>query len=184
MVESERTAVKTIRLTKSLEKSLEREARIRRMSLNSFVASILTEYDEWDRLAEKFGMMSIPAEELIAILGALNENQVEKLAKQCGASIPRAVMEFWFSKVTPEAFLKYLALRSGYQRFVSHEVVTGSDGQFILTARHERGKKWSIWSCNYLVEAIRANFGVDPAFEINGNTYRIESPRFLKQEAT
>ncbi len=180
MVEREKTAVKTIRLSKSLERSLEKESRNKKVSLNSLITSVLVKYEEWDRLAEKFGMMSLPAEELIALLEALNEAQIEKIARQCGAGMPRAVMDFWFSRVTPETFVKYLGLRSTYQHFVNHEVVAGTEGQFILTARHEHGRKWSIWSCNYLAEAIRANFGVDSKFEINGNTYRLECPRMTE----
>ena len=150
------------------------------MSLNSFITSVLVKFDEWDRLADKFGMVTMPADVLVAILDGLDDAQIEKVARQCGASMPRAIMEFWFSRATPETFLKYLSLRSSYQHFVNHEVITGTEGQFILTARHEHGRKWSVWSCNYLVEAIRANFRVNPQFEINGNTYRIECPRLTK----
>jgi hypothetical protein len=182
MVQSEKSTVKTIRLSKTVEKTLEREAKNRKISLNSFISSILNKYDEWDRLAERFGMMSLPGDELTAILEGLSEEDVERIAKNCGRSIPRAVMDFWFSRVSPETFLKYLSLRMNYQHFVNHEVISGDDGQFILTARHEHGRKWSVWSCNYLAEAIRANFGVEAKFEINGNTYRIECPSLSKRE--
>jgi hypothetical protein len=182
MVDSERSSVKTIRLSKSLEKSLEREAKSRKMSLNSFVSSVLAKYDEWDRLAEKFGMMSIPPDEVIALLDNLSGAQIEMTAKKCGEAVPKAIMDFWFSKTTPEAFLKYLSLRMNYQKFVNHEVITGTDGQFILTARHEHGRKWSLWSCNYLAEAIKANFEIEAQFEINGNTYRLECPRLVRAD--
>ena len=182
MVNSEHTSVKTIRLAKSLEKSLEREAKSRSMSLNSFVSSILIRYDEWDRLAEKFGMMSIPPDEIIAMLDNLSDAQIEKTAKKCGESIPKAVMDFWFSKTSPEAFLKYLSLRMTYQRLVNNEVLSGAEGQLVLIARHEHGRKWSVWSCNYLAQAINANFGVEAKFEINGNAFRIECPRLTKIE--
>lgn len=180
----EKSTVKTIRLSKSLEKSLEREAQRRKMSLNSFVTSVLLKYDEWDRLADKFGMVTIPDEVLIGILSALDEKQIERIGKQSGASIPKAIIEFWYSRVTPETFFKYLSLRTNYQHFVNHEIVNGNDGQFVLTARHERGRKWSVWSCNYLAEAIRVNFGVTADFEINGNSYRIQCPRLGKYEAS
>lgn len=180
--ESERSSVKTVRLSKHLEKSLEREAKSRKVSLNSFITSILSRYDEWERLAEKFGMMSVPAEDFIAILESIPDAQIEKIARKCGGTVPKAMMDFWFSKVTPEAFLRYLSLRMNYMRFVNHEVITGSEGQFVLTARHERGRKWSLWSCNYLIEAIKANFGVAATFEINGNTYRIEAPSLPSQK--
>jgi len=182
VVEGDGAVVKTIRLSKSLERSLEKEARNRKVSLNSLISSVLAKYEEWDRLAQRFGMMSLPADELIALLDALSEAQIEKIARQCGAGMPRAMMDFWFSRVTPEIFLKYLGLRSTYQHFVNHEVIVDTEGRFVLTARHEHGRKWSIWSCNYLAEAIRANFGVEPKFEINGNTYRLECPRLTRLE--
>lgn len=179
MVDTERSTVKTIRLTKSLEKSLEREARSRKMSLNSFVSSVLARYDDWDRLAQKFGMMSLPADEVVAILERLSDAQIEEVAKKCGHSIPKAMMDFWFSKITPETFLRYLSLRMNYQHLVNHEVITDSEGKFVLTARHEHGRKWSIWSCNYLAEAIKSNFGIEAKFEINENTYKIECERLV-----
>lgn len=146
------------------------------MSLNSFITSLLMKFDEWDRLADKFGMVTFPDDVLTSMLEELEDDRIERLARKCGASIPRAIMEFWFSHVTPEAFLKYLTLRMNYQHFVNHEVTTSEEGRLVITARHERGRKWSIWSCNYLAEAIKVNFGEDCQFEINGNTYRLECP--------
>ncbi len=176
MGEIESTSVKTIRLPKALEKSLEKEARARKTSLNSFIVSLLEKFNEWDRLADKFGVINITEDALMSILEKLNEDQIVKVAKDCGASIPKAMMEFWFSRVSYETFLKYLSLRSAYQNFVKHEVVSESDGRLIITARHEHGRKWSVWCCNYLAEAIRVNFGLNPRAEINGNTFRIECP--------
>lgn len=180
MVDGERSSVKTIRIPKSLEKSLEREARSRKMSLNSFIVSVLMKFDEWDRLADKFGMISIPDDVLMSIIDSLDEGQIEKTAKECGARTPRAIMEFWFSRVTSESFLNYLSLRSTYQHFVNHEIVTDNNGKLVITARHEHGRKWSVWSSNYLAEAIKANFGMNSHIEINGNTFRIECPRLMK----
>lgn len=173
------TQVKTIRLPKSLERSLEAEARSRKISLNSFITSILARYDEWDRLAEKFGFMCMADDALTAILDSLDDAQIAEIARECGASIPKAIMEFWFSHVSYEAFLKYLSLRSTYQHFVNHEVVTDKDGHLMITARHEHGRKWSVWSSNFLAEAIRTNFGVNPQLEINGNTFRIDCPSII-----
>jgi hypothetical protein len=184
LVDKEKSTVKTIRLSKPLEKSLEREARARRMSLNSFITSVLVKFDEWDRLADKFSMMTIPADVIMAILEGLNETQIQKIAKECGASISKAIIEFWFSRVTPDTFVKYLSLRSTYQHFVNHEVITGGEGQLIITARHNHGRKWSIWSCNYISEAIKVNFGLIPQFEINGNAYRIECHQLAKAIVT
>ena len=180
LVVDERTSVKTIRIPKSIEKVLEREAVNKKISLNTFITSVLTKFVEWDRLADKFGMISLPDEVLMAIIDALDDTQIEKIAKECGSRTPRAVMEFWFSRVTPETFLSYLSLRSTYQHFVNHEVVTDEDGQLVITARHEHGRKWSVWSCHYLAEAIKTNFGVISRLEINGNTFRVECPRFTK----
>ncbi|MCL4517651.1 MAG: hypothetical protein M1587_00465, partial [Thaumarchaeota archaeon] len=120
MGEIESTSVKTIRLPKALEKSLEKEARARKTSLNSFIVSLLEKFNEWDRLADKFGVINITEDALMSILEKLNEDQIVKIAKDCGASIPKAMMEFWFSRVSYETFLKYLSLRSAYQNFVKH----------------------------------------------------------------
>lgn len=183
MADSERSTVKTIRLSKTLERSLEREAKSRKTSLNSFVTSILARYDEWDRLAQKFGMMTVPADEVVDILDGLTDAQIEKIARKCGQSIPKAIMDFWFSKITAETFLKYLSLRMNYQRLVNHEVITDAEGQFVLTARHEHGRKWSIWSCNYIAEAIKSNFGIEAKFEINGNSYKIECQHLIARDS-
>jgi hypothetical protein len=150
------------------------------MSLNSFIASTLEKYDEWDRLAEKFGILCIEDEVLMAILNGLEGDQIAKIARDCGTRIPKAVMEFWFSQVTPEIFLKFLRLRSRYQRFVNHVVDVGNEGQLVITARHKYGKKWSLWSSSYIAEAIKANFGLTCQIEIDENTFRIECSHFAK----
>jgi hypothetical protein len=43
-------------------------------------------------------------------------------------------------------------------------------GEYIATAHHDLGKAWSIYLRNFIEQSMRTLIGINPSFEISGDT--------------
>ena len=78
------TTLRTIRLTRDLDNLLQNDAKSKNISINSLLTSILVKYAEWDRYAEKFGLVSLTRADSKSLLKAIDENKLsgKTLAKE------------------------------------------------------------------------------------------------------
>jgi hypothetical protein len=168
-----KTVLRSLRLSKSLDEAIQREAVNRSVSVNSFAASILDKYFEWDILAEKFRFITLPDEMVASLVGALDNEKLAQLGKAAGTVIPKEVMLFWFKTIDLESFISYLSFHSKYLRTAEYKIQREGKN-VIVTAHHQIGDKWSVWLKNYLIEAVRVNLGVIPKAEVSTKTVRME----------
>ena len=85
------TTLRTIRLARGLDDLLQKDAKSKRISINSLLTSIIVKYAEWDRFAENFGLVSLTRTDTRSILGALDDNKLSQIGKDLGE---RAFKEF------------------------------------------------------------------------------------------
>jgi hypothetical protein len=168
-----KTVLRSLRLSKSLDESMQHEALNRSVSVNSFAASILDKYFEWEILSEKFRFISLPNEMLASLVEALDDEKLVQLGKAAGSVIPREVMLFWFKTVDLETFISYLSFHSKYLRTADYKIVRDGEN-VIVTAHHQLSDKWSVWLKSYLIEAVRVNLGVVPKAQVSTKTVRVE----------
>jgi hypothetical protein len=170
--------LRSIRVSSALAESLSREARSRRVSVNSLVSSVLEKYDEWDRMADKFGFVQIPSDLFKLFLSTLDVEKLSEVAKEAGRTFPKEAVLFWFKEVNYPNLVRYLELQSEFQfqnQLLHHEVTT-SKGKVTIVLHHLFGERGSIWFLNYLSEAIRTNLGVTPTADKTSNSVRLEFP--------
>ena len=74
--ERKKTILRTIRIDKDLDDTLDNAAKENGVSENALISSILAKYIEWDRYAEKFGRVSLPSEALKAIIEATESDKL------------------------------------------------------------------------------------------------------------
>jgi hypothetical protein len=67
------TKLRTIRLARDLDNLLQKDAKSKRISTNSLLTSIVVKYAEWDRYAEKFGLVSLTQAASRSILEAIDD---------------------------------------------------------------------------------------------------------------
>jgi hypothetical protein len=177
MVEG-KPVLRSIRVSAGLSESLTREARSRRVSVNSLVSSVLEKYDEWDRMAEKFGLVQIPSDLFKLFLSSLDAEKLPEVAKEAGRTFPKEAVLFWFKEVDYQNLVRYLELQSEYQfqNQLLHHEVTVSRGKVTIVLHHLFGERGSIWFLSYLSEAIRTNLGVAPIADMTNNSVRLEFP--------
>jgi hypothetical protein len=162
--------LRSIRIDKGLEMNLQKEALNRGQSVNSLIASILEKFDKWDRIAEKFRVITIPQESFKRILESSNEETIVASATELGEWLPRQIMLFWFKDVSPDSFSKYLSMLSVYENTMEFEMEMESNKDTVIIAHHALGAKWSLWIQNYLSQAMNSNFGVQPIVESSHNS--------------
>jgi len=132
---------------------------------SALVLRIFTKYAEWDRLADKFGMLSLSREVFREILNATDANELVEAAGQLGSRTPKAGILFWFKKANVETFLEGLQNLFRYGRTAECEVkVDGTDHVVII--RHELGLKWSEFLKSYLDAGAKTVLGIQAQFDV------------------
>jgi hypothetical protein len=170
-----KSVLRSIRVSRKLATNLEREARERRISLNSLVASVLEKHDEWEVMAEKFGFVHISGELFGQLLTAIDDRDIARIAGDSGRSISTDLITFWFKEINLDSVLRYMSMLAHYQRLFTLESVE-LHGRLVIIAHHAFGEKGSIWFMNFLCAAIKANLNVAPTARKTKTSVRIEIP--------
>jgi hypothetical protein len=89
VVVEKKTLLRTIRITPELEGLLQRDAKLKRISVNALISSIMTKYAEWDRFRERFEGIVITPRGFSAILESVDDEKVERLARELGSALSR-----------------------------------------------------------------------------------------------
>ena len=164
--QNSKTQVRTIRIPTRLGLTLEKEADAQRISVNALITSVLKKYAEFDRLAEKFEFISMPRKSFSLLIQELDDDKIEKCARQVGSTVPKEIMRFWFDELSLGSLMSFMSLLSRHYRLVKSEIkVNYSD--YTIMLHHDMGMKWSKFLKYYLDEAIRGVPGILPKFEIS-----------------
>jgi len=160
-----RDIVRTIRLTESLNSTLESDARLLGVSVSSLVSSILTRYAEWDRLAQKFGFVSVDKEILRSILEATDETALRRAGKEEGSRRAVEMQRFWFGSDGWEKYDKMSDLISRFTGLYRKEVRrVGEDVVFIFN--HELGHEWSVYLKETITAIAQEVANIDPVVRV------------------
>jgi hypothetical protein len=160
-VGASKTALRSIRIPRDLLETITQDAETRGLSVNALVSSILTRYAEWDRFAEKFGLVTITRAGYLAMLEAIPEEKLVDYARRVGAQNPRDMTLFWFKRLGLDPFLSYLTLIARYGGMIEYEV-DRQGPEVILLVHHHMGKAQSRFLIHFLSEAIHSVVGVVP----------------------
>lgn len=170
---SEKSVLKSIRISKKVADTLEISARERKISVNALIGSILQEYEEWDRMVEKFSFLEVPSKMVRNVFERIDQDSIVRLGEELGAELPKEMMLFWFKQANADALISWLSLLSRYEKFSQLEV--SHAGRVIkVIAHHELGKSWSVWLSHYLAAAVKSVLSVTPVTNITEGTVTLE----------
>ncbi len=165
---SKKSVLRTVRLSGDLEGLLQTDAESKRTSLNGLITSILMRYAEWDRFAEKFGVVTLSADLFRALMESVGEAELERIANDFGARLPNEAMLFWFKKADLETFLRYLSLNSRYGNLGAYELeVDGKNHR--ISIRHDYGENWSKFLRLFLGSILEKSLGIAPRIRVSKN---------------
>jgi hypothetical protein len=171
-----KTVLRSIRLPTELEDRIAKDAEARGLSVNALVTSILTKYSEWDRYADKFGLVTITRAGLRTMIDGLDEESAQRIARETGSQNPREMTLFWFKKHNFDTFLSYLNIICRYGRIGEYEVEMDGRNCTILF-HHGLGLNVSKYHGYFFTEAIREIVGVPVKTEAGRNTLVLKFQR-------
>ncbi len=177
MVAGKKTLLRTIRITQELEDILQKDAKHKRISVNALVSSIMTKYAEWDRFRERYATISLSPNGLCAFLESVDDEKIENISRDLGASLTREFVLFVFKKINLETYLSYLSILCRYGGFAHLEIENeGSD--YTITLLHTMGPKWSNYLMNVIDEIMKNDLSIVPQFDVTKNAVVV---RFQKK---
>lgn len=180
-VRGKKTVLRTIRLTQEMDDVLRKGAEQKGESMNGLIESMMTRYIEWDRLATKFGFVTIPSETLRSILEHLDDEEVESIATDLGGSMLKTMTTFWFKELNLQAFLDMTSLRAKYSGLYTCEVKTNEKG-YMMAFHHDLGKKWSIFLKSIVGRFVRDVMGTQTVADLTDSSVVIRFPIPSKEQ--
>ena len=142
MVRKKKTVLRTIRIDEELDRVLAADSETKGVSINTLLTQILMKYADWDRFAEKVGVVSMMPEELRVLIGSVNEEILNQNREKLGPEYLMDFMTLRFGEVSADSFRKMFALFTKYLGIGQLE--TKIEGRnYTTTLRHNFGKNWS-----------------------------------------
>ena len=147
----------TYRLPESLINELDSEAKQKKISQNVLVKQILERYIQWDRFADKIGMVPVPKEILESLGEDLDGKDIDEIINVVFPMIKNNVMYikggYDLEKCieTLEDYMRASGMNSDHR-------IDGELHTFII--QHDLGMKWSVFTEQLLTQIFR-NFASD-----------------------
>ncbi|MFI5421006.1 MAG: hypothetical protein ACHQ1H_08570 [Nitrososphaerales archaeon] len=158
--------MRSVRISRELDEILKRDAEDKGISVNSLVSEIFTKYSEWDRFADKFGMVTLPRQAFSKIWDYFTKEQAASWGKDAGRNIAPEIAQFWFKRLNAQTFLKLIALAAIYGKIYEYEVETNEWKQYTITVHHESNELFSIWLEQYFLSVIESFTGAIPKIKV------------------
>jgi hypothetical protein len=156
-----KTAVLTVRLSKELEDVLLEDAEQNGITESSLVNRIVKKYVEWDRHAEKFRLVTVPAESFRELIDQMGDKTLADYQETINTDYMEAMTLFWFKKINLNTILETVNMLGRYSGLFQHEIGY-IEGNHVITLKHGLGKKWSFYIGALINRFIKKELGVVP----------------------
>jgi len=157
--------LRTFRIPQDLSSSLEDEAKNRGLSVNALVTSLLSKFDKWDKLADRFHFVSLTDDLLRAVLAHVSDEEIVAIAENIGSRVAEEAMIFWYKEVSVEVLVTYLTNRCRYAGYGNIEYEK-KGAEYVIALQHTLGNKWSIYLHHLMDNVLRKKLGIVARFEI------------------
>jgi hypothetical protein len=156
-----KSVLKTVRLSESLARSLEREAAENGTTVNANINSIISQYFDWHKKAREFGFVSVHKPLFMSLFEELDEKTLARIGREVLTSSWKEMAEFWFQDSSPDGILNALSMRSKFESRLRTRI-TKEEDTYTIVFHHDFGPKWSIVSKSALQEFVSKSFQVEP----------------------
>src|SRR5579864_4067315 len=113
---AKQTVMRSVRISRALDDVLRRDAQSRGISLSSLISEIFTKYSEWDRLANKFGVVTVSRGAFRAMWKTIGKEKAASIGKEGGSKAATAVAHFWFKRLNTKTFFQLIELFAKYRK--------------------------------------------------------------------
>lgn len=158
-----KTITRTFRINEEWNKVLQAEAKRLRVSVNTLMNQILRRYSIFHRFADRYGVLTIPNETFIPILEAASETGLAEAGKISGSTRPKDGLLMMGRPLDFNSLIWMIDELYGGPDFgrwfkCDHHIKINQD---IFHLRHNLGKKWSIFTSNYLTYMFKSILDLD-----------------------
>jgi hypothetical protein len=164
---AKQTVMRSVRISRELDDILRRDAENRGISFSSLVSEIFTKYSEWDRLANRFGVVTISRVRFQRMWDIIGKEKAARMGKEGGSKTAIEVANFWFKKVDTRSFLKLIELFAKYAKFYEYELESRDEREYTITVHHDMNEAYSAYLSNWFESAIMAFTGVKPITKVS-----------------
>lgn len=168
----EKSKLTTVRLPRWLHESVSREAKDEHVGFNTIVNRLLQKHVEWDRSAKSFGLITVPRDLLVSLIGAVSLSERPSIKEQLVQTM-KEMNDFWSPSSGPQGWLEFLTLFSRYGGLGTLRI---TDSGKTVHLRHELGMEASRMLGEVLQSlAMRSKLESKVNLEENSLTLRIIS---------
>jgi hypothetical protein len=164
------TVMRSVRIPRELDDVLRRDAQSRGISFSSLVSEIFTKYSEWDRLANKFGVVTLGRDGFRDIWETIGKEKAASMGKEAGRKNATELAHFWFKRLNTRTFLKLIDLVCKYSKIFEYDLESRDEREYAITVHHEINEVYSIYVENWFESAVKTFIGVTPRCEVSLNS--------------
>ena len=174
---SSKSVLRTLRIPSAMDAVLQRDSEEKGISVNALVSAMITKYAEWDRFAERFGMVTTTRAGHVTLMDVVPEPELLRHAEEAGSRNAKEMTLFWFKKLDLESFLAYLRIVCRYGGILEMEVEREGRSA-VVSLHHEMGPKFTRWLRAFMTAATREVVGVAPKIRAGHSSiiFRIDPP--------
>ena len=169
-----KTVLRTIRLPEDLEQRLETLAGNKGIALNALVSSVLNKYVLWDSLTERFGFVTIPKTLFNDIVGAVDPEKLQELARVHSLEMMKDMMMFWFQDTRVDNYLEFLTMRGRYGLDIKVEIKRDGN-KLTLIVTHDFGQYYTSYLKTALDTEFRTLFKIVPTIDATESSVMLKA---------
>jgi hypothetical protein len=167
---AKQTVMRSVRISRELDNVLRRDAENRGISFSALVSEIFTKYAEWDRLANKFGVVTQSRSSFRGMWEIVGKEKAVSMGKEGGSRAATEVAQFWFKRLNARSFFKLIELFAKYTKSFEYEVESRDERDYMITVHHDINETYSIFLKNWFESAIQIFVGVTPSTKVSLNS--------------
>jgi hypothetical protein len=156
----------TFRLESRILDNLKKKAKDEKISPNTLVSQIISDYFDWTMTAIDAGWMVMPKWTMRKVFEMLSQDQIVALADATYQG-RKEMLIFMSGRDDKESFLTLVRIRAKKSGFHLRELE--KDGKTTFIYQHDMGRNFSLFS-KYLFEAIMHEYGVEVKLEATDQT--------------
>ena len=134
----------TLRFRNGILNSLRREAKQKRINVNTLCSQILADHTEYSSYASTSGMISFPKSLLMTMMERLNEDEVEKLSEHIAKNDFKDLILLLKGQYSLKSYLDTVEAWLRISNF-QYSYNVDRDNKYTLVIQHDMGKRWSLY---------------------------------------
>ena len=135
---------------------------------------IFGEYIEWQRYAERFGIVSMSKDAFKYVLDSLDDKQIIELATTIGQKAPKEFILFKWKKIDSENIVNFIKIyfgHCGYGQYDYNKDIENSNYTFSI--HHDFGRKGSLFLKSFLETLLKSTLKKDCQSIVSENSLAI-----------